>query len=88
MHRLFCPTVAVVALCMSAFATGNVSARDDVATPMSHFTHGSISWRAEKGYAVRLLTALVSRMWIGTRAMAAIACGSKANGSLSLKTLW
>jgi len=29
MHRLFCPTVAVVALCMSMFASSNVFARDD-----------------------------------------------------------
>ena len=29
MHRLFCPTVVVVALCMGMFASSNVSARDD-----------------------------------------------------------
>src|SRR5271156_4767601 len=29
MHRLFCPTLAVVALCMSAFVSSGVSARDD-----------------------------------------------------------
>ena len=29
MHKLFCPTVAVVALCTSVFASSNVSARDD-----------------------------------------------------------
>ena len=29
MHKLICPTVMVVALCMSMFASSNVSARDD-----------------------------------------------------------
>src|SRR5271168_1399347 len=29
MHRLFCPTLAVVALCMSVFVSSGVSARDD-----------------------------------------------------------
>jgi hypothetical protein len=29
MHRLFCPTVVVVALCMGMFASSKVSARDD-----------------------------------------------------------
>ena len=29
MHRLICPTLAVVALCMSAFVSSSVSARDD-----------------------------------------------------------
>ena len=29
MHKLICPTLAVVALCMSAFVSSGVSARDD-----------------------------------------------------------